>query len=342
VSIDYPAVLAALQRDAIADIRAQFEPLTVEEATELGTFIGPDRLTRVARHASTVTAFRPRAEPADTTAVLAEVNRQAFAVAPGHLALLQPDPTTAPRVGRALVDVAARRRAAPLLIMPQDVTGFLPLPPGAAPAALSEGDYAEAAARQQVEVAAIKAVAIVESGGLSGFDDRGRPKILFEAHHFSQHSANRYNATHPHLSVHKDNWRQSRLYYGRDQYQRLHEAMLLDIDAALKAASWGKFQVMGFNHSGWDAVRPFVLAMYQSEANHLRAFEAYCNDRRLMDHVRNRDWLAFAQGYNGRNQEGYDTRMAAAYRAAGGGRGAAAPARVPIPTPAPWAGGIRR
>lgn len=98
----------------------------------------------------------------------------------------------------------------------------------------------------------------------------------------------------------------------------MHEALLLDQDAALKAASWGKFQVLGRYHSGWADVRSLVAAMYVSEANHLRSFEAHCNASNLFGAVRTKDWLAFARGYNGPRQQGYDRRIAQAYAAAGG------------------------
>jgi hypothetical protein len=317
MSIDYPAVLDALQRNADIDLRQQFESLTLAEIVELGTFIGPTRLGRMVALPITMTAFRLPPTPLDTAAVLAELNLQAFGVGPGHLGPLQPDKTITDGVRTALLDVANRRRAAPLLTMREDVTNTLPRQ-NATPPALSDADYQAAATRQNVEVAAIKAVAIVESGGRTGFDTRGRPKILFEAHHFSGYTANRFNLTHPHLSVPSALWRNASAFYPWDQYQRLHEAMLLDIDAALKSASWGKFQVLGSNHNGWNDVRSFVAAMYVSEANHLRSFEAYCNDNGLMAAVRSRDWLSFARGYNGKRQRGYDARMADAYSRAGG------------------------
>lgn len=317
MKIPYPQALAAIKSNSILSLRFAFEALTIPEMVELGTFIGPIRLRAVTATPALFTAFRPFTTTLDTVAVLSEINRQAFSVAPRALGPIQPDPAIAPAVRAALLAVATRRRARPLLQMPTDVTNTLPTPANV-PAALSQADYAAAAARQSVEVAAIKAVAVVESGGRSGFDAVGQPKILFEAHHFSRHTANRFNVTHPHLSVPRRQWRTARRYYGWDQYQRLREAMVLDIDAALKSASWGKFQVLGSNHSGWNDVRSFVAAMYVSEANHLRSFEAFCNDGNLMRFVRSHDWLSFARGYNGQSQQGYDRLIANAFAAAGG------------------------
>ena len=90
------------------------------------------------------------------------------------------------------------------------------------------------------------------------------------------------------------------------------------MDAALKAASWGKFQVLGSNHDGWPDVRSFVAAMFVSEANHLKAFEAFCSKRHLFEKTRRKDWTGFAVGYNGQGQTGYADDIAAAYHRAGG------------------------
>ena len=49
----------------------------------------------------------------------------------------------------------------------------------------SRADYARAATALRCEVACVKAVTEVEAGK-SGFFPSGRPKILFEAHHFAR------------------------------------------------------------------------------------------------------------------------------------------------------------
>lgn len=122
------------------------------------------------------------------------------------------------QVRLAILDVAQRRRAGPLLNMPVDVTATLP-PPTRNPPSIGDADYEAAARRQRVEMPAIKAVAVVESGG-AGFDGQGRPKILFEAHHFGLRTQNRFALTHPHLSLATREWRGSRRYYDWN-YQRL-------------------------------------------------------------------------------------------------------------------------
>lgn len=96
--------------------------------------------------------------------------------------------------------------------------------------------------------------------------------------------------------------------------------MLLDPVAAIKSASWGKFQVLGSNHNGWPDPVSFARAMQQSENNHLKSFEAYCVTNGLIAHLRSKNWARFAEGYNGANYKDfdYDTKIANAYTRYGG------------------------
>lgn len=191
-------------------------------------------------------------------------------------------------------------------------TASLLPPPNPAAPSLNETDYKNAAESLGVEVAVVKAVSEVESGG-KGFDSKGRPKILFEAHWFHKFTSGKYDSKYPHLS--QPTWALGKKYYKLDQWQRLNEAMNLDLESAWKSASWGKFQVMGFNHSGWTKVKDFVFAMFESEAQHLKSFLSYCKDRGLVAHLKKKDWAAFALGYNGSGYAAnkYDVKLKAAY-----------------------------
>jgi hypothetical protein len=62
-----------------------------------------------------------------------------------------------------------------------------------------------------VEPGAIYAVAKVESGGRTGFDEAGRPKVLFEARWFHRFTHHKYDKSHPHLS--QATWAGARMYY---------------------------------------------------------------------------------------------------------------------------------
>jgi LysM repeat protein len=126
---------------------------------------------------------------------------------------------------------------------------------------MTHKDWQRAANSLGVDVAAIKAVAKVEAAG-KGFLSNGSPVILFEAHQFSRLTTGRYDGTHPGISSPK--WNRSLYQGGAAEHTRLREAAALDETAALKSASWGKFQIMGFNYksAGYNSVRDFVKAAY--------------------------------------------------------------------------------
>lgn len=335
MTVSYAPLVAAIRAKDAGAIRLQFEATANEDLAEAATFVGPERLkaameTFPGRRNAPLADFMPLsgilaasptgpvpAAAADATfQVLVAVARQGFRInTPDVRADLRLPNFAYYLVATTLGTLAARRRVAPLLSLSSDITSTLPTATSRPPA-IVEADFAAVAQRNAIQVAAIKAVAEVESGGRTGFDESARPKILFEAHHFGRLSGHLFDRTHPHLS--NNDPRASAAYYSWVQYNRMHEALLLAPDAALGAASWGKFQVMGYNHSGWPDVRSFVAAMYVSEGNHLKAFESYCIDNGLMGAVRRKDWKTFAEGYNGPKQKGYDTRIANAYRRHGG------------------------
>lgn len=181
---------------------------------------------------------------------------------------------------------------------------------------IEDEDFEAAAIRLNCEVAAIKAVAETESGStgsffrFSGWDVV--PAILYERHYFHQLTEGAYDKTHPDLSSGNAGG------YGKytSQYRKLIRAYQLDPDAALKSASWGKFQIMGRWHkaAGHGSVEDFVKAISASEKNHLAAFVSFIQaDRRLVSAVVAKDWMSFALVYNGPRQRGYDQRMKEAY-----------------------------
>ena len=180
---------------------------------------------------------------------------------------------------------------------------------------ISEQDYQAVADDLGVDVASVKAVAQVEAGG-AGFLPSGDPKILFEAHVFSSQTGGKFDTSHPKISSTK--WDKSLYRGGQVEHTRLAEAMKLDRSAALKSASWGRFQIMGFNHkaAGYETVEEYVAAMKQDEGKQLKAFGSFIKSNPAMHKaLKNKDWAGFAKRYNGSGykKNNYDTKISNAY-----------------------------
>lgn len=178
---------------------------------------------------------------------------------------------------------------------------------------LTEEDFAAAAARLGIEVAAIKAVAEVESKK-SGFLPSGKVVILFERHLFSRLTDRKYDRDHAQISSRNPGG----YYGGEEEYRRFNAAFALDPKAAMRSCSWGKFQILGNNHElcGFETIDAFVDAMKSGERAQLDAFCSFVEANQLTEHLRSLDWAKFAKKYNGPNyrKNYYDTRLHIAYK----------------------------
>lgn len=183
---------------------------------------------------------------------------------------------------------------------------------------LSAADFSEAASLLGCSIAVVRAVCAVEAPG-GGFNPDGSPVTLFEGHQFYHLTGGKWRVQAPDLCY--PEW--TRKWYGKTwqaEKERLARACALDRDAALQATSWGRFQVMGFNHHivGFERLQDFVNAMYQGEREQLMAFCRYVLTSGLAGALRRCDWDGFARGYNGPRyaENNYCERMAAAHDAA--------------------------
>ncbi len=162
----------------------------------------------------------------------------------------------------------------------------------------------------------LHAVIDVETTG-SGFDDQGRPKILFEPAQFYRNLSGAARSKAVSVKLAAPVWGQIPYGATSNQYPRLLKAIAIDETAALKSASWGMGQVMGSNFAaaGFDSVQELVFAMMESEANHLQAMVEFIKSEHLDDDLRLHSWASFARGYNGSGyrKNAYDTKLAAAF-----------------------------
>lgn len=160
----------------------------------------------------------------------------------------------------------------------------------------------------------IHAVLDVESAG-TGFDSKGRPKMLFEPHIFYRElkdAGQRNRAVREGLAY--KSWKRN---YPKDSYPRLERAMKINQTAALRSCSWGLGQIMGFNHSlaGFNSVEEMILAFMEDEDKHLEAMVDFIINAGLDDELRRHDWVGFARGYNGSSfaKNKYHIKLANAY-----------------------------
>lgn len=152
-----------------------------------------------------------------------------------------------------------------------------------------------------------------------GFRIDRRPQILFERHKFREYTAGRFDAEAPDVSG-------SPGAYGslNSQYDRLEKAIALcskkklGAEPALRSASWGMGQVMGFNHTiaGFSSASSMVEAMKTGEDAQLSAMAGFLIGNGLVDKMIKKDWAGFAKRYNGKNYwiNKYDIKLAEQYQ----------------------------
>ena len=181
----------------------------------------------------------------------------------------------------------------------------------------------EQAKKLGVESAVLRAVIEVECKG-SGFNADNTPVILFERHVMRQRLiANGQSKIVDQMMIKRpDLCSKSAGGYGlySAQHGRLNAAAQYHRASALESASWGIGQVMGYHWQslGYKSLQTFINAMYKDEASQLEAMCRYIQVNGLVNALKNKDWKAFARGYNGAAyaKNSYDTKLANAYKKA--------------------------
>jgi hypothetical protein len=196
------------------------------------------------------------------------------------------------------------------------------IPSGYVQPALSKSDYQDLSDEFDLEIALVKAVMEVESAG-SGFlikePSPARPKILFEAHWFYKLTPKPVSKSRPDLSSRE--W-DSNLYKGgsAEWDKRLFDAMEFDEIQALKSASFGLGQVMGFNYpaAGCASIQQFIQENFAGEYWQARHMMNFIVNNKLLDDLKRKDWNSFARGYNGVSfwKNEYHIKLAKAYEEA--------------------------
>lgn len=192
---------------------------------------------------------------------------------------------------RAAIEAAFTNTCAPA-VSPADIDGF--------------------ALRLRCSSRQIRAVAKVESGG-GAFDDKGRPKILFERHLFHRYTNGRYSVAA--FSNPKGGG------YSDCSWKKLTEAACKDAEAAFASVSWGKFQVLGCHWCdlGYPSAIDLAYSTVATEAAHYELLARFIEHNGLAGALRALstnpdDCRAFAKRYNGPGYEdfSYHTKLAKA------------------------------
>ena len=186
---------------------------------------------------------------------------------------------------------------------------------------ITEKDYERAAKELDVDVATIKAIASVEASG-RGFEGNRRPRCLFEGHIFwsrlKKCSMNPELFLGEYTGIIYPKWDKSKYLGGEKEWNRLEEAWGIKDKAALESASYGLFQIMGFNYSacGCENVFEMVSRMFKSEGEQLMLFCKFCQSLGLEKYLREHDWAGFARRYNGPEyaKNEYDIKLASAFK----------------------------
>lgn len=189
----------------------------------------------------------------------------------------------------------------------------------AAPA-IEPKDISDAAKRLNVPVKHIRALKEVESGGTS-FDNSGRPIILPEPHIFYRETGGRFGRT----SFSYPKWGEKPYPKSYDaRWEMLADMAECDEAAALRSASIGLFQVMGFNYAaaGYDSVHAMWEGMTADEDDHLEAMVSFILSEGLDDELRAcrpgdaASCVPFVSRYNGPGykKNAYHTKFAKALR----------------------------
>jgi len=181
---------------------------------------------------------------------------------------------------------------------------------------LSRDGLLAVAAEFEVPASNIQAFLDVESTG-SGFLEESappRPRILFEAHQFYKLTPLPVSKVRPDLSSKK--WDRSLYKGGAGEWDRLRDAISFDPVQAIKSASWGIGQIMGFNYAeaGCATLGQFICECFASEVLQLRHAMQFIARNHLLDPLRRERWDVFARGYNGPGyrENRYDAKLAAA------------------------------
>jgi hypothetical protein len=172
------------------------------------------------------------------------------------------------------------------------------------------------------DAAYIWTIVEVETAGVTqgfGFRSDRRPQILFERHKFREFTSGRFDEEAADISGPAGGYGSLGAQYARlEKALSLCEREGLGLEPALKSASWGMGQVMGFNHhvAGFASAAEMVEALRTGEDAQVAAMAGFLAGNDLTGALVRKDWVSFARRYNGKNywENKYDIKLAEQYQ----------------------------
>ena len=183
---------------------------------------------------------------------------------------------------------------------------------------ISEEDWKEVASEIGVKVSILKAIHEVETAS-SSYLPQGYPALLFEAHIFYRElkagGINPESLMSSHPGIISKSWDRKLYKGGFGEVTRMNEAFQISPTPALKSASWGAFQICGFNAPGGD-VYGFYKKIWESETGQLRVLADFLKISGIIPYMKSLNFREIARRYNGGGYEAnnYHIKLEKAYR----------------------------
>lgn len=163
---------------------------------------------------------------------------------------------------------------------------------------LTDDDFRIVAEELGVEVAAIKAVVVIEAGkAMKGFYAPGVPVVNFDNSMYRV-----YGPKAPNRAGDKNAKVPAGLTgYALREWTQLTNARKVNSEGADMGTFWGMFQIGGFNYKlcGFENVKDFVAVMSESEFSQLEIFAKFITASGMLPDLKNKNWSNFARKYNG-------------------------------------------
>ena len=185
---------------------------------------------------------------------------------------------------------------------------------------ISEETWDKIAKDLGVEVAVLKAIHSVETSGAS-YLASGYPALLFEAHVFyrelKKRGRNPDSLMKSHPRILSKSWNRKLYKGGQGEVPRINEAWGISPGIALMSASFGAFQICGFNYElcGCKNVYEFYKEMWLSEEGQLTLLAGFLKGSGIVPYMKTKNFSEIARRYNGEGykQNKYDTKLKNAY-----------------------------